>query len=157
MEYTIRELKPAEIPLLHTFLYEAIYQPEGTERLPFDVVYNPALSLYVDDWGRPGDYCLLLEVNRAVVGAAWSRLLPDGYGRVDPATPELSISLLPAYRHTGLGSALLSRMLESLRQLKYLRVSLSVSKGNYAAAWYEKSGFRIYMEREEDYVMLLDL
>ena len=118
MEYTIRELKPAEIPLLHTFLYEAIYQPEGTERLPFEVVYNPALSLYVDDWGRPGDYCLLLEVNRAVVGAAWSRLLPDGYGRGDPATPELSISLLPAYRHGGGGSALLSGVVGRLGKVK---------------------------------------
>lgn len=60
MEYRIRELKVSEIRLLRTFLYEAIYQPSNRDKLPVNIIDTPELYLYIKDWGKANDYCLVL-------------------------------------------------------------------------------------------------
>ena len=62
MEYRIRELKVSEIRLLRTFLYEAIYQPSNRDKLPVNIIDTPELYLYIKDWGKANDYCLVLEI-----------------------------------------------------------------------------------------------
>jgi GNAT superfamily N-acetyltransferase len=42
---TIRPITVNEVPLLKDFLYEAIYQPEGAERLPRDIIKTPELAV----------------------------------------------------------------------------------------------------------------
>ena len=51
MEYTIRKIKESEYPLLDTFLYEAIFIPEGVEAPPRDIIYQPELQVYVKEFG----------------------------------------------------------------------------------------------------------
>ena len=41
MEYKIRELKQAEADVLDTFLYEAIYVPEGEKPPEKDIIKKP--------------------------------------------------------------------------------------------------------------------
>ena len=41
MEHKIRELKQAEADILGTFLYEAIYVPEGEIPPEKDIIKNP--------------------------------------------------------------------------------------------------------------------
>ena len=65
--------------------------------------------------------------------------------------------LLPEYRNKGIGTALMKEMLALLKEKGYSQVSLSVQKDNYAVKLYRKSGFRIYRERENEYLMLADL
>lgn len=65
MEYRIRELKVSEIRLLRTFLYEAIYQPSNRDKLPVNIIDTPELYLYIKDWGKANDYCLVLELEKA--------------------------------------------------------------------------------------------
>ena len=51
-------------------------------------------------------------------------------------------------------------MKEMLRVLKargYKQVSLSVQKANYAVRMYQKVGFQIVDENEEEYIMLCQL
>ena len=51
-------------------------------------------------------------------------------------------------------------MKEMLRVLKargYKQVSLSVQKANYAVRMYQKVGFQIVEENEEEYIMLCQL
>ncbi len=42
---------------------------------------------------------------------------------------------------------------QDLREKGYKRTSLSVQKGNYAVRMYEKAGFEVLGENEEEYIM----
>ena len=153
----IREIRPEEIPLLDDFLYEAIFIPEGVPAPPRSIIESEDLQVYVRDFGkRADDRCLVAEADGKVVGAVWTRIMDD-YGHIDNRTPSLAISLYKEYRCQGIGTALLNRMLEALRQDGYERVSLSVQKDNYAILMYEKSGFTIVEDRGEEVLMVCRL
>ncbi|HAZ05261.1 MAG TPA: GNAT family N-acetyltransferase, partial [Acetobacterium sp.] len=66
-DYTIREIKPIEIPLLADFLYEAIFQPDEQNRLPRVVIEQPELQVYIENFGRPDDHCLVAECKDKIV------------------------------------------------------------------------------------------
>ena len=154
MNTIIRQIRPEEHGLLREFLYQAIYLPDGVEPLPRPIVDLPELQVYVTDFGtRPGDHCLVAEVEKKVVGAAWCRVMED-YGHIDNDTPSLAISLLPEYRGRGIGTQLLNALLLLLRENGYRRVSLSVQKENPALRLYQRTGFRIVAEEGTEYLML---
>ena len=156
MNTIIREIRPEEYDLLREFLYQAIYLPEGVEPPPRSVVDLPELQIYVTDFGtQPGDHCLVAEVERKVIGAAWCRIMED-YGHIDNDTPSLAISLLPEYRGQGTGTQLLNALLLLLRENGYQRASLSVQKENPALRLYQRAGFRILAEKGTEYLMLWD-
>ena len=157
MKATIREMTPAEYLLLEEFLYQAIFQRDSEHIIPRAEIKNPELSVYIKDFGRlPDDYCLCAEVDKQVVGAVWVRIL-DGFGSVDQKTPEFAISLLPEFRGQGIGKELMKAMLAHLKQAGYTQTSLAVQKDNYALEMYEKLGFRIVAEDEEEYIMVCQL
>ena len=156
-KYIIRDLKKNEIGLLKDFLYEAIFIPEGIEPPERDIVENPELRVYTDDFGsRRGDNCLVADVDGRVVGAVWTRIMND-YGHLDDETPSFAISLYKEYRGQGIGSQLMVKMLELLKQQGYERASLAVQKANYAVKMYEKAGFKTVDENDEEYIMVCEL
>ena len=72
MNYLIRELKQDENKVLDTFLYEAIFIPEGVSAPPKDIINQPDLQVYVKDFGKnKGDLCLVAQVSDKIVGAVW--------------------------------------------------------------------------------------
>lgn len=157
INYTIRPLRTDETCLLRDFLYEAIYIPEGVEPPSKGVVDLPELKIYIEDFGKKkGDCCLVAELNGKVIGAVWTRIMND-YGHVDDETPSLSISLYPEYRSKGIGSRLMSEVIELLDRKGYNRVSLSVQKANYATNMYLKLGFKIVKETAEEFVMVKEI
>ncbi len=81
----------------------------------------------------------------------------NDYGHVDDNTPSFAISLYKEYRGKGIGTELMKEMLDTLKARGYERASLSVQKGNYAAKMYQKLGFQIIGENEEEYLMLKKL
>ena len=91
-----------------------------------------------------------------VVGSVWTRIMDD-YGHVDDETPSCAVSLYKEYRGQGIGSQLMMKMLDLLRQQGYKKVSLSVQKANYAVKMYEKSGFKTVDENEKEYIMAAEL
>ena len=132
MNYRIRKLLMSERAVLDTFLYYAIFIPKGVAQPPFDIIYQPDLQVYVKDFGeQKGDVCYVAECEGKIIGAVWVRIMND-YGHVSDDMPSLAISLLPEYRNNGIGTALMKKMLSSLRELGYKGVSLSVQKQNYA-------------------------
>ena len=136
MNTIIRKIRPEEYSLLREFLYQAIYLPEGVEPPPRSVVDLPELQIYVTDFGtRPGDHCLVAEVEKKVIGAAWCRIMED-YGHIDSSTPSLAISLLPEYRGQGTGTQLLNGLLLLLREYGYQQAPLSVQKENPAVVFH---------------------
>ena len=149
----IREIRSGEIPLLSDFLYEAIFIPEGVPAPPRSIIRNEELQVYVRDFGQKADdRCLVAEVDGKVVGAVWTRVMND-YGHIADDTPSLAIALYKDYRHRGIGTELLRSMLRLLRRDGYQQVSLSVQKANYAFKLYQKAGFEVLKETDEEYLM----
>ena len=150
----IREIRKEEIPLLEDFLYEAIYIPQGMEAPPRSILQDEALQVYIKDFGQsPDDKCLVAEVNGTVVGAVWTRIMHD-YGHVNDETPSLARALYADYRGKGIGTEMMKSMLEWLRRCGYKQVSLSVQKGNRAVRMYQRIGFEIVLDRDEEYLMI---
>jgi ribosomal protein S18 acetylase RimI-like enzyme len=137
-------------------LYEALYVPNGQPAFPREIIHEPWIRRYVEQWGLPDDLgCIALDGN-IPIGAAWSRLFPEdnpSFGYVNPMTPEISIALSPEYRRRGTGSALLDRLFE-LAQERYASLSLSVSLENPARRLYERKGFQLIRQDGESLTML---
>ncbi len=153
MQYIIRQMLPQEYPLLENFLYEAIFIPNGAAPPPREILVDPHLQIYIDRFGTmKDDWALAAETNGKIIGAAWVRIIKD-YGHLDDETPSLAISLYKDYRGQGIGTSLLKEMLAFLAARGYKQVSLSVQKANYAARLYQKLGFAIVRENEEEWIM----
>lgn len=157
MQAEIRALRNDEISLLKEFLYEAIFIPEGVTPPPRDIVEKPELRVYTDDFGtRQGDNCLVAVIDHQIVGAVWTRIMDD-YGHVDDDTPSFAISLYKDYRGQGIGTRLMKEMLSLLKMQGFKKASLAVQKANYAVRMYEKVGFHIVDENDEEYIMVCEL
>lgn len=157
MKHRIREMKVEEYDLLNDFLYEAIFVPDGAKPPEKSILQLPELQVYTAGFGdSPHDRAFVAEIEGKIVGAAWARIMKD-YGHIDDQTPSLAISLYKEYRGLGIGTALLKSLMNNLKSAGYERVSLSVQKDNYAVKMYEKSGFTVYLEKEEEYLMIANL
>ncbi len=156
MDYRIREIRENEYYVLSEFLYEAIFIPVGMEKPPKAIIEQPELQVYIADFGKSDDWCLVAEVKEKIVGAVWVRVMDD-YGHIDDETPSFAMSLYEEYRNMGIGTALMRDMLEFLKNKGYKRTSLSVQKENYAARMYQKEGFEVIDENEEEYIMVCRL
>ena len=157
MEYIIRKMREDEYELLDDFLYEAIFIPKGVEKPSKEIIKNKELQVYVKDFGNMAhDYCLVAEYNNKVIGACWTRIMED-YGHVDNNTPSFAISLYEEYRGKGIGTKLMVKMLEFLREKGYKQASLAVQKENYAVKMYKNVGFEIIDENTEEYIMICKL
>lgn len=156
--YQIRGPRAEETPLLETFLYEAIFIPEGVTPPPRSIVRDLSLSCYIDAFGSGVcDYALAAVLpDDTVVGVAWTRLLPD-YAPLANDVPTLAIAVLPGYRGHGIGTALLHAMLRTLARHGWQRVALSVQKANPALRLYQRAGFTIVQDNDEELVMVREI
>lgn len=157
----IRKIKVEEIPILENLLYEAIFQPQNEPFIPREIIKNPEINVYINNFGeKKDDHCLVAETDEKIVGAVWIRILADevkGFGNIDGETPEFAISLFEEYRNKGYGTMLMKEMIGYLRSKGYKQTSLSVNKDNYAVRMYQNLGFSIIKENKDDFLMLLEL
>lgn len=157
MIYKIREMKEDEHELLNDFLYEAIFVPEGVQAPPREIINEPALQVYVSDFGqRKDDICFVAVKDEMVLGAVWVREMND-YGHIEEGVPSFAISLYKEHRGYGVGTALMKRMLSELKNRGYKKASLAVQKANYAVKMYKNVGFEIVDQNEEEYIMVCEL
>ena len=157
MEYKIRPILKEEYSILEDFLYEAIFVPQGTPVPPKSIIHQPELQVYVTDFGtKKDDIGLFAEIDDKPVGAVWVRIMND-YGHIDNDTPSFAISLYKEFRGLGIGTALMKEMLCILKNRGYKQTSLAVQKANYAVRMYQKTGFEIVDENDEEYIMLCRL
>jgi RimJ/RimL family protein N-acetyltransferase len=150
-----------DFPLLEKLLYEAIFQPEDSEPLPYDIIKKPEIYNYIKDFGKKkGDFCIFAQLYGQTVGAAWIRILDGeikGFGNIDSETPELAIAVFKKYRNQGIGSGLMYNLIDlAIYQgfRRHKQISLSVQKENYAVRMYQKLGFEIVQENKHDYIMV---
>lgn len=157
MDYIIRKIRKSEYPVLDDFLYEAIFIPEGIKPPPKEIIQQPELKLYTENFGgQTGDFCFVTEVENMIVGAVWTRIMND-YGHIDDETPSFAISLYREYRNKGIGTVLMKTMLDELKQSGYKQASLAVQKANYAVKMYKNVGFEIFDENDKEYIMICHL
>src|SRR5699024_5952747 len=73
-----------------------------------EIVEQPEHMRDVEGWmKRPGEVGFLVEEIIKPIGAAWVRCWTDnqrGYGFVNEATPELSLTILPDHRGRSVGT-----------------------------------------------------
>lgn len=153
----LRYLRLDENELLKDFLYEAIFIPEGVEPPAREIIEQPELKLYYEEFGTgKADYCIVADDDGKVIGAVWTRIMND-YGHVDDETPSFAISLYKEYRGQGIGTKLMEQMLALLKEKGYKRASLAVQKANYAVKMYKNVGFKTVDENDEEYIMMCKL
>ncbi len=153
----LRNLREDETELLKDFLYEAIFVPEGIMPPDREIIEQPELKIYYEDFGTGrADHCIVADDNGKVVGAVWTRIMDD-YGHVDDETPSFAISLYKEYRGQGLGTHMMNKMLNILKDKGFNKASLAVQKANYAVRTYEKAGFKTVNENEEEFIMVREL
>lgn len=123
MNAIIRPLTADDEPFLWQALYYAAHMEEEGATSPAAAKSDPNLIRYVKDWGqRPGDlgFLALDPHNQQPIGAAWLRLLigPDQtIAYINDSTPELAIAVLPSYYGKGLGTRLLTHILNASKMI----------------------------------------
>lgn len=158
--YIVRSIDPLEYHILKDLTYEAIFQKDITNPVPRNILLEPEIKVFYENFGKKDDYCFVAEVNRKIIGAVWVRLINGnvkGFGNIDSSTPEFAISLYKEYRNLGIGTKLMKTMLDFLKKTDYKKVSLAVQKENYAFDFYKHLGFEVLKETEEEYIMLYKL
>ncbi|WP_338441063.1 GNAT family N-acetyltransferase [Synechococcus elongatus IITB4] len=138
MPIQFRLLTTTDQPILWEMLRYAAQEPSVEA-----VKEQPLLRKYVEQFGRSGDCGIVAMLKEQAIGAAWLRLWSEqerGLSYLDNQTPELAMAVLPDYRQQGVGTQLLSHLIE-LATPQFPAISLSVRAENPAIALYERFGF----------------
>jgi GNAT superfamily N-acetyltransferase len=126
------------------------WDPERTPFTMAQLLADPALAKYVEDWPRPGEQGMVAETPGAAgegavpIGAAWWRYFSaadPGYGYVADDVPEIGIAVVAAWRGRGVGRDLLRGIADAARAAGLSRLSLSVERANPAARLYAAEGY----------------
>ena len=157
----IRPASKDDDGFLKTMLYEAArWNPDWPREPMAEVLDEPILRRYHEDWGRTGDGGMIAEFEGEPVGAAWYRLFTEaapGYGFVDEKTPEISIAVAPLHRRKGIGGTMLRAAMVQAREEGYQALSLSVAVHNRSRMLYQRVGFEKVGEEGESWTMLVNL
>ncbi|HEX9993956.1 MAG TPA: GNAT family N-acetyltransferase [Acidimicrobiales bacterium] len=141
-------LRPAgagDVDFLHAMLYEAAHWSPDRPRMDrAEARTHPRMAHYVDGFPRPGDAGVVAEEDGRPIGAAWYRRFSadapaDGFVAED--IPEVAIAVVAEARGRGVGTALLTALLDRAAAEGLGAVSLSVEDANPARRLYEHVGF----------------
>lgn len=161
MPITLRDARQADSSFLTEMLVEAVNWNRASTRPRVELLADTRVTRYVAGWQRPSDLgSLAVDEKGVAVGACWIRLFgasAPGYGFVGTGVPELTLGVSPVWRAQGIGRDLLRRVIGQARSAGYARLSLSVSRGNFAARLYRSEGFSLYEAQETADVMVRTL
>ena len=140
-----RPLFPQDQSTLWDWLHIALWDPPPAPPRPREVLEDPGVRIYAEDWGRPTDIGLVAVYEGADAGACWMRVLPVGVGlaSLDASTPQLGIGLWPAFQRRGIGRALMQAALEAAWRAGHTQVALTVHPENPARRLYSACGFEL--------------
>jgi ribosomal protein S18 acetylase RimI-like enzyme len=153
ISFEILPLTPSDPSIIWEMLYHAIYVPTGADPPSKAILDEPDIAHYAENWGGDGDMGFKALVDGVTTGAAWLRLI-HGYGHIADDIPELTMAVLPGYRGRGIGTALLSALIDAAAR-SYPGISLSVVGENPAMNLYRRMGFQIIRPDGATFTMLL--
>lgn len=155
--YPVRPGGPEDLEFLWEMLYEATQHSS---------LSDPAILRYLNGWGRPGDAAVVAldPDDGQKIGATWYRCYPSGdcgFGFVGAWIPEIAIAVVPNRRGSGVGRALLRKLLDTARSQGFEALSLSTRRDNPAAIrLYEGHGFTRLSDTDSEHsswIMKVDL
>jgi len=140
---SFRPLVAADQDRIWHWLHVALWDPPPAALRPIEVLQDPNVRIYAEEWGKPSDVGVVAQVDGVDAGACWVRLLPAdvGLAYVDERTPQLGISLDEPFQHRGFGAPLMMAALAAVRHHGYARAALTVHPENPAIRMYERCGF----------------
>lgn len=158
----LREARPSDLGFLRRMLYEAIFwRSIGSAPSLEEGLAYPDVSNLLADWGRrAGDTAVVATVDSTPIGASWYRFWTDDNpirGYIDEATPVLVIGVHTDYRHLGIGTKMIEWLVHRASEQAIERISLMVSKDNYAIHLYRQQGFVEYADNGDAFVMVRNM
>ena len=140
-------------------LYEAKFWRTDVKKPSFEEGLSyPDSLIETADWGaREGDVAVIAAANSIPIGAAWYRFWTDTnfiHGYVDENTPVLGIAVHNDYRHQGIGGKLVEWLINYSSEHAVQKISLNVSKDNYAKNLYSQHGFFVYSDKGDAVTMV---
>ena len=106
---------------------------------------------------KDGDTAVVATINSFPIGAAWYRFCTDDNfinGYIDEITPVLVIGVHREYRHQGIGGKMIDWLIDYASKQSIQKISLSVSKDNYAINLYKQQGFLEYADIGDAFLMV---
>ena len=162
MKPNLRTSQLADLPFLRKMLYEAVFWRASANKPSLeDGLAYPDVSRALVDWGeRDGDTTVIATTDSIPIGAAWYRFWTDSNftnGYIDEITPVLGIGVHRDYRHQGVGGKMIERLIDRASKHSIQRMSLSVSKDNYAINLYKQQGFSEYVDKGNAVIMVREI
>ena len=162
MDVVLRQSQRSDTPFLREMLYEAVFWRASVNRPSFEEgLAYPEVRRSLADWGeREGDIAVVATLDSVPIGAAWFRFWTDGNfvgGYIDECTPVLVIAVHPDYRHQGIGGRMIGWLIKYASKHAIQRISLSVSKDNYATYLYRQQGFLEHADRGDAFTMVREI
>ncbi|MBT6051643.1 MAG: GNAT family N-acetyltransferase, partial [Candidatus Scalindua sp.] len=113
------------------------------------------------DWGeREGDTAVIATLHGKPIGAAWYRYwTADSQmrGYMDDNVPVLVIGVHEDYRHQGIGTLIIESLIDHAKKSGIQKMSLMVSKDNYAINLYKQQDFLEYSDDEDSFTMVREI
>lgn len=158
MNYFFKLIQRTDLSFLKDMLYYAIYVGEGNALPSRNIIYEPNLYKYIDNWDDEKDigYMIVEQETNIKLGVVWIRTFcknNKGYGYISEDIPELSIAMVPEYRGKGLGTSLINYLISQL-PAHIKSISLSVDTHNLAKKLYERLGFKDYSVNNGTAIMI---
>src|SRR6478736_3477847 len=96
MALIVRPARASDEDFLWKMLHLSLFVAPGEDEYPESLVRTePKLAGFVDGFGtRDLDHGSIAEDDGRLVGAAWMRVVTDGYGHVSDEVPELAIAVV---------------------------------------------------------------
>ena len=153
-DFSINPISEEDIPYLKEYLHKALFIPPGTPPIPKSIIDENFIKPIYENWGKTGDtgFCAYDDVTKILIGMAWVRLyekvnLP--FGIIDPTIPTLTMAVDGNFRSKGIGTALIEKLIEAVKEQGFKGISLSVDHRNFAVKLYKKIGFKLYRASKE--------
>ena len=162
MNLLLRDARQSDLQFVREMLYEAVFWRASANKPSFEEgLAYPEVSRALADWGeRDGDIAVVATNDSIRVGAAWIRYWTDDNfinGYIDETMPVLVIGVHRDYRHRGIGGRMIGWLVDRASKRSIERISLSVSKDNYAIDLYRQQGFLEYADRGDAFIMVREI
>ena len=162
MNILLRKSQYSDLSFLNEMLYEGVFWRASADKPSFEQgLAFPGVSKALADWGkREGDVAVVALVDSIPAGAAWYRFWTDDNfirGHIEENTPTLVIAVHRDYRRQGIGKKMIEWLIDHASKHSIQKISLMVSKDNYAINLYRQCGFVEYADKGDSLLMLREI
>jgi ribosomal protein S18 acetylase RimI-like enzyme len=159
MNILLRESRRLDIPFLERMLYEAVFWRKNVNTPSFEEgLADSDVRNALAEWGmRGGDVAVIATIDSIPVGAAWYRFWTDSNstrGYINEIIPVLAIGVHSDYRHQGIGKKMIEWLISYASTHSIQKISLCVSKDNYALNLYRQQDFLEYADTGDSLIMV---